>query len=353
MLIHSKLIDYRVDIQTKLPDPFQRNDQGFSSQSSFFVIDQAIYDCYPELFKALSSEKVFIFDVSEESKTMQYVFKMCEKLLENRCQRRTTLVAIGGGILQDVAGFVASIYFRGIPWIFYPTTLLAQADSCIGGKTSLNFLKRKNLLGTFYPPERIVICLQFLQSLSEKEFRSGIGEVIKLHIISGEKKFDQLFEKKESLFSRDLDSWGKWIQSSLEIKKSYIETDEHDLGLRKTLNFGHTCGHAIEACTHYEIPHGQAVLMGIIIACEMSFLRGMLSESKKQRVEALCEEVVGDLIPLKGIDREQFFEIVAMDKKNEENAIVEILIDDNLLPHIVNDVSKEEIAKALTKVVSF
>ena len=197
-----------------------------------------------------------VIDATEENKSYERIGPVIEQLLALKLKRDSVLVAVGGGITQDIACFIATTFVRGIKWKFVPTTLLAQADSCIGSKSSINFGKTKNLLGSFSPPNEVVISDAWLNTLEQKEIDSGIGEIIKLFIIDGQNvNYDDI---KNNLNDS--------IYRALQIKKRFIEQDEFDKGVRQILNYGHCFGHAIESVTDFAIPHGIAVSMGMAVA---------------------------------------------------------------------------------------
>jgi 3-dehydroquinate synthase len=189
----------------------------------------------------------------EENKNIDTVLRVCEQLLQYEFDRGQTLIVIGGGIVQDIGAYTAKTFKRGIEWVYVPTTLLSQSDSCIGGKTALNFKNYKNQLALFSAPKKVVIDVSFLKTLSERDMISGYGEIAKLFITGG------------SYYINNFDAFDieTTIYHSLSIKKAIVEVDEFEIRERKSLNYGHSFGHAIESVMNYEIPHGEAVLLGI------------------------------------------------------------------------------------------
>ncbi len=243
--------------------------------NSFFVADSKVYDLYKDvLFTDIPADRLLTIDAYEENKVISTVLSICERMTDIPAKRNATLISIGGGITQDITGFAANILYRGVHWIFIPTTLLAACDSCIGGKTSLNYKHYKNLLGTFYAPDEIHICPDFFKTLTNADYLSGLGEVIKFNVMQGESGVRNLEESIDSLLARDEDIVGRFLMSSLEFKKDFIEKDEFDHGVRVHLNFAHTFGHAFETVSQYAIPHGTAVAMGTIAANHISVMRG-------------------------------------------------------------------------------
>jgi 3-dehydroquinate synthase len=237
-------------------------------------------------------------------------------MLADSIRRDWTLVVIGGGVLQDIGCFIASVLFRGLRWEFIPTTLLAQADSCIGGKSSINIGPYKNQIGTFYPPHRVLLTTEPLGTLPWDEIRSGLGEIIKLQLLAGEGDFEEL-QHDLSGFSGELKVLAKWVHRSLLVKKSFIESDEFDRGIRNLLNYGHTFGHAYESATEYKIPHGIAVTLGILTATFLSAQLEMISLGRYQELKerlARWHQPFGEI--LRTCPREQIFGAIQRDKKN-------------------------------------
>ena len=212
-----------------------------------------------ELYSVLNSTNPIIVDCNEDVKSMDGSGLIFSHLVKQKANVNTKLVVIGGGILQDLIGFCASTYCRGIQYILVPTTLLAQADSCVGGKTSLNFENKKNILGTFYPPSKILIYPEFINTLTSLDFISGLGEIYKFHILQNK---ILNFNPKQNI--------ADMIYDGLEYKIDILSRDEFDKGERKFLNFGHTFGHALESISSNKIPHGIAVIIGCMIAINLS-----------------------------------------------------------------------------------
>lgn len=206
-------------------------------------------------------------DATEENKSYDKIGPVIESLLAMNLKRDSILVAVGGGITQDITCFIATTFMRGITWKFVPTTLLAQADSCIGSKSSINFGKTKNLLGSFSPPNEVVISSHWLDTLEEKDINSGIGEIIKLYIIDGQ----------DANYNDIRDDLNDAVFNALLIKKHYIEVDEFDKGIRQILNYGHCFGHAIESVTNFAIPHGIAVSMGMAVANQFAVIQDLIT----------------------------------------------------------------------------
>jgi 3-dehydroquinate synthase len=249
--IRSRINDYSVQFTDNISDV----DALVRESGIIAVIDSNVARLYPQL---LHNDPIVV-ECIEDRKTLAGASEIFDRLVERKANIRTNLVVVGGGILQDLAGFCASTYCRGMQYMLVPTTLLAQADSCVGGKTSLNHSSRKNILGTFYPPSRIVVCPKFTETLTGLDYISGFGEIYKFHILQD--KMEE-FDVGGDLL--------KMIHDGLKYKIGIIEGDEFDRGERRFLNFGHTFGHAIESLSSYEIPHGIGVIVGSMIAMEVS-----------------------------------------------------------------------------------
>jgi 3-dehydroquinate synthase len=294
------------------------------AKGTFFLIDGAVARSHADAFKGLVSEEMRIFiEASEEQKSFERLTPIFLELLARGLKRDGTLVVIGGGVLQDIGCFIATVLFRGVRWELIPTTLLAQADSCIGSKSSINIGSYKNQIGTFYPPHRVLLVADVLRSLPWDEIRSGLGEVIKLQLIEGESGFHELMGDLEKVTPEGCwDVISKWVKRSMAVKKPYIENDEYDRGIRNILNYGHTFGHAYESATKYAIPHGIAVLLGILTATHLSVRLGMVPVSHyqdlKHRLSPWCSPY-GNL--LTKADRTAIFSAIRHDKKNTGDAV--------------------------------
>jgi 3-dehydroquinate synthase len=273
-----------------------------------------------------------VIQATEDNKSIARMEAHVEALMRRGTRRNHVLVAIGGGILQDITCFLASTLFRGMAWELVPTTLLAQADSCIGSKSSINVGGYKNLMGTFVPPRRILMCPAFLRTLDDDARRSGIGEILKVHILDGQAAFEEV--ACEDLLG-DSDSMTRAIWRSLAIKQRYIEADELDQNLRNVLNYGHSYGHAIEAATDFAVPHGIAVTLGMDLANHVSTWRGQLPQRLRDRMHgaliANAARFARTPIPL-----DRFFAALGRDKKNEGARFTFILLDDQAVARKVS-----------------
>src|SRR3989338_4299531 len=253
LIIKSRIRDFSVEFV----DDFSFVDELLDIKNYVVITGQTVYKYYKDvIFCRFPKDRLIILKLDEQRKTLSTVTEIYKKLLPLTAKKNLTLISFGGGINQDVTGFVASTLYRGINWIFIPTTLLAMADSAIGLKTSLNHESCKNVLGTFYPPTRIFINTDFLKTLKKTDFISGVGEIIKLMLMKNKplKSLDDSIKKIEKLkLNNDKKFITNIIKESIEIKKSYIEGDEFDLGKRNLLNYGHELGHALEAASNFKI----------------------------------------------------------------------------------------------------
>ena len=284
-------------------------------ESEHLIVDARISELYSrELCAALGGRSVLVIEATEENKSIERFPAFANHLLTRGVRRDHVLVAIGGGIIQDITAFMAAILLRGLSWRFYPTTLLAQADSCIGSKSSINLGMYKNQLGTFTPPSDIWISTEVLATLGEADIRSGIGEMIKVHIISGWNDTRAIAGDYPKLFL-DQGVLMHYIGRSLEIKKSKIEADEFDRGERLIMNYGHSFGHAIESATQYLVPHGIAVTIGMDMANYVSWHLGFIQREVYDEIHSLLAmNYAGfDQVP---IPQDRFFAALARDKKN-------------------------------------
>lgn len=344
MNIKSSTKEYQVKINTDLSMAKELS----LDETCFVVVDSNVYELYGnELFNNVPKNQLYIMEAVEEKKTVETALEICEIMTEIPAKRNARLISFGGGIVQDVTGFVANILYRGIHWTFYPTTLLAACDSCIGGKTSLNYKKFKNLLGTFYPPDEIRICTPFFKTLSERDFQSGLGEVVKFNVMFGEKGIDNIEKNINDLLERQDDKLLEFVKSSLLFKKGFIEEDEFDKGVRIHLNFAHTFGHAFETMSHYEIPHGTAVAMGTVVANRISLERGWLTLDKVERVENVLWKIIHIDVAHTKICMDDIISAIHKDKKQTGKELTAVLMHDDMKLQVVHNVQRAEIENAI------
>jgi 3-dehydroquinate synthase len=271
-------------------------DEILMTSSPLLLADQWIFDNY--LAKEPGLEKVprFLVPATEEKKAIQTVLEIVDFLEKNGASKTSMLYVVGGGIIQDLGAFSAYMFKRGIPWTFVPTTLLAQGDSSVGGKTALNHRQTKNLLALFSAPRKIITDTGFLTTLSDEDWLSGGGEVLRLCITGGEQSLKELERGVTSFVRRDLDVTIHLIRVSLTVKRAVVEFDEFELDTRRSMNYGHSFGHALEALTDYRIVHGIGVALGILVENEISYLRGILPKEQRDRILLLTNQIVSDYV---------------------------------------------------------
>ena len=225
----------------------------------------------------------------EQYKNLDWANAIYTALLTNGFDRKSALVAFGGGVIGDLTGFAAATFMRGVPFVQVPTTLLAMVDSSVGGKTGVNHPMGKNMIGAFYQPKKVLMDLDVLKTLPREEFLSGIAEVIKYGVIRDAALFDYLDKNRDKILSLDPDALSHIIKRSCEIKAEVVSKDEREGGLRAILNFGHTIGHAIETAENYTMRHGEAVAIGMVYASRLAHRTGLCVASVPERVERLIK----------------------------------------------------------------
>jgi 3-dehydroquinate synthase len=269
------------------------------------VIDRKV----AELYKVdINRDNVWPVDANEQNKTVHRMLDLCEELEKCSFRKKDTLVVVGGGITQDIAGMAAKLFKRGINWTFIPTTLLSMCDSCIGGKAAVNFNKTKNQLALFTAPQRVVINVDFTTTLPDDAYDCGIGEIVKLSALAGCQYLDKI---------KVLGTPEQIVKQALLIKKAVIEHDEFERNIRKSLNYGHTFGHAIESATDYTIPHGVAIMYGM-------FLVNKLFNENEHLNSTLVPYIHPDILSnlLRTDKLTHILELVRKDKKNVDDKLM-------------------------------
>lgn len=305
--IHSKLKDYFIGFHDNLSnDCFCEYD--------LLIVDTNVFRLHHQVFSEIPENLIFKVEVDESKKTLEFSSVVLAKMVESGINKRSRIAAVGGGVIQDLAGFVSNIYFRGIRWDYFPTTLLAMGDSCIGGKTSINFNSHKNILGTFYPPEQIIAAPDFLSTLLIDDYMSGLSEVVKINLVEPSVSPKEIVEQASSANLNDR-SLPNLLRSTLLIKKTIIEEDEFDTGKRNLLNFGHCVGHALENASDFAIPHGLAVLVGMGVAGYISSELGIASQNYGKQFA----NTMDSLFLVKGVNSflepEKIIPVMLKDKK--------------------------------------
>ena len=353
LIIKSHIRDFTV----KFTDDFSFIDELLNIKYYIVIIGQTVYEYYKDqIFSRFPKDRLIVLKLNEQRKTLNTVTKIYKELLPLTAKKNLTLISFGGGINQDVTGFVASTLYRGINWIFIPTTLLAMADSAIGLKTSLNHESCKNVLGTFYPPTRIFINTDFLKTLKKTDFISGVGEIIKLMLMKNKplKSLDDSIKKIEKLkLNNDKKFITNIIKESIEIKKSYIEGDEFDLGKRNLLNYGHELGHALEAASNFKISHGIGVIIGIIFANLVSVNRNWLDKKINEKINKILLLPNIKTVKLKKdyFDYKTILEKMKKDKKRVADGLPLILPKKNFKLIKIIDLDFDELKLILRKLI--
>lgn len=327
LTIKSRSHDYTVESFTRLTDALA---SVTCPEKSFYLIDSVVARIYAdELGPLAKGTATVVLEATESQKAFEKLTSVFLELIQKGIKRDSNLVVIGGGVLQDIGCFIASVLSRGLRWELIPTTLLAQADSCIGSKSSINIGPYKNQIGTFYPPCRVLLTSSVLQSLPEDEIHSGLGEIIKLQLLDGQAGFEELMADLAVLDQENrLTLLGKWIIRSMAVKQPYIEKDEYDKNIRNLLNYGHTFGHAYESATHYSIPHGIAVILGMLTATYVSAHLGLVSWKHYDQLKSLLHpwcKSYGE--PLRKADKDSIYKAIRHDKKNTGESINCILTE--------------------------
>jgi len=271
--------------------------------------------------------KTVILPDGEQFKTLDYLNKIYDSLLSNRCNRQVTIIALGGGVIGDMSGFAAASYQRGVNFIQIPTTLLSQVDSSVGGKTGVNHKLGKNMIGAFYQPKCVLIDTSVLSTLPDNELSAGIAEIIKYGAIGDIGFFEWLEQNMDLLLKRDSGALTYAIRISCEKKARIVEQDEKESGIRATLNFGHTFGHAIETNMGYgEWLHGEAVAVGMCLGAEFSKGLGWINAEESKRVKALCEQANLPTEKPNSMTAKDFIKHMKVDKKNLTESIRLVLL---------------------------
>ncbi len=330
---------------TELPEKLA----GFIAGKKLFIVtDSNVEDLVGyDLLNMLRGQGVDVemlsFPAGEDAKDMKTVVDLARQLVSLGADRNSMLLALGGGVTGDICGFLASIYMRGIPFIQVPTTLLAQVDSSVGGKTGVDLPEGKNLIGTFAQPVAVFADIGVLCTLPAGEIRNGLAEVVKYGMIVDENFFNFLEKKWWDIINLEPDTIVFLVKRSCEIKADVVSRDEKEGGLRRILNFGHTIGHAVEAVSGYSIPHGEAVAIGMVAVSRVSVSRGLMTEDQLGRLKSLLEqfrlpvEIPGEM------DRDAIIKHIKRDKKVRDGRVHFVLTRGIGSTVIVDDVSMEDL----------
>jgi 3-dehydroquinate synthase len=310
--IKSNLYNYEIEFINDFGGKLNFLNQKYNCT---FVIDKNIYDLYHDAFKNIKS--IYFIDAVEQKKNMDTIMDLVAFWKENKIKKNHKVICIGGGITQDIVSFTSDIYLRNIDWYFFPTTLLAMCDSCIGGKCGINYLEYKNQLGVFYPPKQIFIDTGFLTTLSQDDYINGWGELLKFSLTQEKTFFDEVNGLAEHIPCSTIEYF---IRKGLLVKKAVIEKDEFEGDLRRVLNYGHTFGHALETYTKNKIPHGTAVIWGIDVVNYIAMRENILPADIYLKIKNLIKRAFLKS-EIKITEQKLIIDIIRSDKKVKDDTV--------------------------------
>jgi 3-dehydroquinate synthase len=315
------------------------------------VSSERVWDFHGARFRKLGADRTpILIEDGERYKNLNTVARLLDAFVKAQADRSTVIVAIGGGVIGDMVGFSAATYLRGLPVVHVPTTLLAQVDSAIGGKTGVNHPLGKNLIGAFHAPSLVVADPIVLETLPRREFRAGLYEVIKYGVISDPTLLDRIRESVTAIFARDGDAIAPLVSASCHIKAQVVSADERESGLRRILNFGHTIGHALESVTKYkQFRHGEAIGYGMLAALAVGVGRGITPRELYAEVEALITQL-GPLPSVAGISAKEVYAAIGRDKKIVDGKLHFIAASERGKTIELTDVTEKDIRAALKKI---
>ena len=339
---------YRVEIQAGVARRLSSILEAVSAPARRFVVSSTpIWRLHGNAIARAFKEEPILIPDGERFKHLQTVGRIYDGLIRANADRATTIVALGGGVVGDVAGFAAATYLRGVPVVHVPTTLLAQVDSAIGGKVGVNHSLGKNLIGAFHQPLAVVADPVFLETLPRREFRAGLYEVVKYGVIASRSLFDRVNVELDAIFARDATTLLPIIAECCQIKGRIVEQDERESGPRRALNFGHTAGHALEAITKYRrFRHGEAVAYGMLIATDLAVRRGAMQPADRDALASLITRM-GPLPPIGDLSSAHAIEAMGHDKKVVGGRLHFVLPTSIGTTEVVTDVSEKELKAAL------
>ena len=316
----------------------------------FIVSNPVVWRLHGERLRvALGGGDPILLPDGERFKNLQSVSKIYEALIRANADRGSTIIAVGGGVVGDTAGFAAATFLRGVAVVHVPTTLLAQVDSSIGGKVGVNHALGKNLIGAFHQPALVVIDPALLKTLPRREFRSGLYEMVKYGVISSRDLFDRLNADIKALFAKDGRALVPAIVESCRIKADVVSKDERESGLRRILNYGHTVGHALEAVTNYRrFRHGEAIALGMLAAADLAVARGALAERERQALAQLIAKL-GPLPSVADLSIPEILEAMRRDKKVVNGRLHFVIAIEIGATMTVDDVAEDELRAVLVR----
>jgi 3-dehydroquinate synthase len=328
---------------------------GFKDRKIAIITDSKVQPLYGDAIKeqlSTVSNNVFIYAIpaGEGNKNLKEIEKIYEYLIQNHFDRHDLLIALGGGVVGDMTGFAAATYLRGIAFVQIPTTLLAQCDSSIGGKTGVDFNAYKNMVGAFYMPKLVYMNVNVLKTLDGRQFASGFAEVMKYGLIKDLDFYLWLLDNMVEINDRDIDVLIEMIHRSCEVKKAVVEKDPTEKGDRALLNFGHTIGHAIEKYKNFELLHGECVALGCVAAAYISWKKEYISMEDYYEVRDMFVPF-GLPISVEDIDIEEVIKLMKSDKKADSNKIRFILLKKIGKAFITTDVTDDDVRGALKEIL--
>lgn len=316
--IKSKLYDYEVEFVKDFSEVLKALEGEY-----VYVIDKNVYELYKKGFGCIPEQRIFLMDPVESKKNMDTVMEIINFWSSLSMKKNWKVICFGGGITQDVTTVAANLFLRNVEWYFFPTTLLSMCDSCIGGKCGINLGQVKNQIGVFYPPKKILIDIRFIETLTEGDYLNGWGEILKFSLTNYEDFFNELKEEKTYIPCGNIEHY---IKRGLEVKKEVIEEDEFESDYRRVLNYGHTFGHALEAYSHNEIPHGQGVIWGIDVANYLAFREGLIGKEYYADIKAVIKK--NFLTKNVEISKpSKLFELIKRDKKVKNDTLYFALLN--------------------------
>ena len=354
--LESKKFSYNAVVSTsseKIVLKFLKNNQIFKV---FFIVDKNLRKKFIKMRKIISEDiqvsEVFI-EASEEGKDLRKIFNIYAKMLAEKCDRHTVLIALGGGVTGDISGFIAGTYMRGIPWIGVPTTLLAMVDSSVGGKTGVNHPLGKNLIGLINQPSLVINDPGFLKTFSDRDLVSGFGEMVKIALTLDLGFYTWLNLHWKKILSLKQPFLSDSLMKSIKLKMSIVKRDPFEKrGIRDILNFGHTIGHALETITSYkQYRHGEAVIWGMRVEAALSVVRGHLSSTEYVKIQKFLFEI--PCPPLVRLNMPLFLKVMSRDKKSHGGKIRFVLLKRVGKTILDAEVTREDLAEAFSLVKVF
>lgn len=332
----------------------QLNTLNVKERKICIVTDSNVAPLYLEEVRSIASAccrqtEHFIFQAGEEQKNLNTVRDLYEFLILKQFDRHDFLLALGGGVVGDLCGYTAATYLRGISFIQVPTTLLSQVDSSIGGKTGVDFDAYKNMVGAFHMPRLVYTNISTLKSLSEEQFSSGMGEILKHGLIKNASYYNWLMEHKKEIQSRDPRLCEEMVSVSNQIKREVVEKDPTEQGERALLNFGHTLGHAIEKLSDFRLMHGHCVGLGCIAALAISIKKNQVPQEELSRLRSMMQ-TFGMPVTISGLSKEEIIRTTKSDKKMDSGTIRFILLEQIGNACIDKTVTEAEMAEGLDEI---